>query len=34
MVVPIIIPNIIRARRIIKNIIHIVFIPRKCSHLE
>jgi hypothetical protein len=34
MVVPIIIPNIIRTPRIIKNIIHIVFLLPKCSHLE
>jgi len=34
MIVPIVIPNIIRTTRIIKNIIHIVFLLRKCSHLE
>ncbi len=34
MVVPIVIPNIIRTTRMIKNIIHIVFLLRKCSHLE
>ncbi len=34
MVVPIVIPNIIRTTRILKNIIHIVLLPRKYSHLE
>ncbi len=34
MSVPIVIPNIIRTTKIIKNIIHIVFLLRKCSHLE
>jgi hypothetical protein len=34
MVVPIVTPNIIRTTRILKKIIHIVFLLRKCSHLE
>jgi hypothetical protein len=34
MVVPIVIANIIRTTRVLKIIIHIVFLLRKCSHLE
>ncbi len=34
MVVPIVIPNIIRITRIPKIVIHIVIPLRKCSHLE